>query len=116
MPLCQRLPTPGETVIINGLVSSPKLNGKRGRIIRYDKDIHRYRIQLLDVDGSAKILAVKHQNISLLPNKKTDDAGSNVRGNDSFYYSGDWDITHVLVPCHLEKKGGTNSFVNAHAV
>lgn len=104
MPLCQRLPTTGETVIINGLVSSPKLNGKRGRIIRYDKDIHRYRIQLLDVDGSAKILAVKPQNISLLPNKKTDDAGSNVRGNDSFYYSGDWDITHVLVPCHLENK------------
>ena len=61
-------------VIINGLVSSPKLNGKRGRIIRYDKDIHRYRIQLqvVDGDGSAKILAVKPLNISLLPNKKTD--------------------------------------------
>ena len=72
MPLCQRLPTGGEMVIINGLVSSPKLNGKRGRIIRYDKDIHRYRIQLQVVDGDGSAKAVKPQNISLLPNKKTD--------------------------------------------
>ena len=100
---CQRLPTAKETVIIIGLVSSPELNGKQCRISRYDKTTHRYRVQVKLDDGSTKALALKPQNITLLPNKKTD-AGSSIRGNDSFYYTGDWNIAHVLVPCHLENK------------
>mmetsp|Transcript_24666 Transcript_24666/g.53213 ORF Transcript_24666/g.53213 Transcript_24666/m.53213 type:complete len:94 (-) Transcript_24666:80-361(-) len=82
---CQRLPTAGETVVINGLVSAPELNGKRGQIACYVKNIHRYRVKLRLDDGSNKTLAVKPQNISLLPNKKTDE-GSSIRGNDAFYY------------------------------
>ena len=101
--VCQRLPTAKETVVIGGLVSSPELNGKRCVISRYDKDLSRYRVKVKLDDGSNKVLSIKPQNITILPNKKAD-AGSSIRGNDSFYYSGDWDITHVLVPCHLETR------------
>jgi len=63
----QRLPTVGEIVIIDGLVSKPELNGKRGQILRYDKELHRYPIRLRLDDGKKKILSIKPQNISLLP-------------------------------------------------
>ena len=99
----QRLPTAGETVLINGLLSTPALNGKRGKIARYIKEKHRYSVKLCG-SQKKKTLAVKPQNISILPSKKKDHAGSIIRGNDAFYYCGDWDVTHVLVPCHVENR------------
>ena len=47
-PVPSRLPTVGETVEIQGLLSSPHLNGKRGEISSYvrDRDIHRYKVKV----------------------------------------------------------------------
>jgi len=97
--VCQRLPTAKEIVVIGGLVSSPELNGEHCIITRYDRDVSRYRVKMKLDDGSNKVLSIKPQNITLLPNKS-----SSIRGNDSFYYSGDWNVVHVLVPCHLDTR------------
>lgn len=94
---CQRLPTTGETVVLKNLVSSPALNGKRGQVIRYKEDLHRYVVKLRlldDADGSekTKTLSLKPENVSLLliDNRETNDAASSIRGNDAFYFCGDW--------------------------
>lgn len=106
-----RLPTLGETVVIKGLVSSPHLNGKQGKISAYvrDRDIRRYKVKLLLEDGTTKILAVKPQNISLLYNEEEND-GASIRGNDAFYYCQDWEITHVFIPCHVGDKRRIGQF------
>ena len=106
----QRLPTSGETVLINGLVSAPGLNGKLGKIARYVKEKHRYSDKLRLDDGSQKTLAVKPQNISILPSKKVG-AGSKIRGSDAFYLL---PTSSCLVM--LKIGGGTSSSVNVHAV
>lgn len=98
-----RLPTAGETVEIQGLVSAPHLNGKRGQVAAYvtkGKNVHRYNVNLTLDDGTKKSLAVKPPNIALLPSP-VNSIGSSIRGDDSFYYRRDWEVVHVLVPCHV---------------
>ena len=106
---CQRLPTAGETVLIKGLVSSPALNEKRCKIVRYVEKSHRYCIKLRSDDGTIRKVEIKPQNISLLPSKKTD-AGSSIRGNDAYYFCGDWDVAHVFIPCHVEDERRCEQF------
>lgn len=104
----QRLPTAGETVLIKGLVSSPALNEKRCKIVRYLEKSHRYSVKLRS-DGTIRKVEIKPQNISLLPSKKTD-AGSSIRGNDAYYFCGDWDVAHFFVPCHVEDERRCEQF------
>mmetsp|Transcript_3058 Transcript_3058/g.6716 ORF Transcript_3058/g.6716 Transcript_3058/m.6716 type:complete len:362 (+) Transcript_3058:278-1363(+) len=107
----QRLPTAGETVELKYLISSPHLNGKRGEISTYVSDPdrqHRYRVNIILEDGTRQIIAVNPQSISLLHSQHDSSAGSgpgsSIRGDDSFYYCQDWDIAHVLIPCHVDSE------------
>jgi len=108
----ERLATTGETVMIQGLVSSPSLNGKKGTIAAYvSRDIHRYKVNLPLGDGTTKILALKPENISLLESKDgNENNGASVRGNDAFYYHKDWEVTHVFIPCHMGNKRRCDQF------
>lgn len=109
----QRLPTAGETVELKYLISSPHLNGKRGKITTYvsDPDRYRYRVNIILDDGSRRVIAVDPQSISLLRNSHTNNnsnsssvVGSSIRGDDSFYYCPDWDLAHLLLPCHVDSE------------
>ena len=72
-----RLPTTGEKVTIQGLVSAAQHNGKQGTVVRYDRDSGRYCVQLVEegeVDGKkknkkTKQLGVKPSNILLSDDK-----------------------------------------------
>jgi hypothetical protein len=88
-----RLPTTGERITIQGLVSAAHLNGKQGVVVRYERDSHRYRIQLMeasaaaeDVEKKKKALAIKPENILLSDDLKKKE----------------WDdrLVHVFCPCH----------------
>lgn len=100
-----RLPTTGERITIQGLVSAAHLNGRQGLVVSYDRDSGRYRIQVLQDDAGAaaggsgtasitppekkqkkRFLAVKPANILLADDHKKKE----------------WDdrLVHVFCPCH----------------
>lgn len=89
-----RLPTTGERITIQGLVSASHHNGKVGKVMLYDKELHRYKVKLMPTEkkkessnSKATFLSVKPANILL-----SDDNNKK-----------DWDdrLVHVFIPCHI---------------
>ena len=85
-----RLPTTGEKITIQGLVSAAQHNGKIGRVLKYDKETGRYGIQIEVGEGKKKQLAIKPTNILLSDDKNKKE----------------WDdrLVHVFVPCHTSDR------------
>jgi hypothetical protein len=90
-----RVPSIGDKVVVEGLVSASKHNGKSGTVVGYLLDNNRYKLKLKlsdDDDGGVssrvqvKFLAVKRTNMRL-----ADEVG----GRDEA------PAMHVLDPCHL---------------
>jgi hypothetical protein len=79
-----KIPSPKDTVRLQGLASAADLNGAMGVIVRYAPEQDRYQVKLTSVDRKGT-LAVKMENIVVVDAVKRSSSLS----------------MHILIPCHL---------------